>query len=187
MFMQRAILQEIVGVWHAHAESVTATADKERAAAAARESRAAEEIDRARDERENLIQAFEVQESVTGQMLSDAKRELAEARTRIDGLERALAVAQNNFEWARVRLNAVEQERAILIDRVMGVRVPVPEMSREPAAAGTVATGPREAEDARSALLAGLGLPLNIFDDIGDTAAAAAGLDHDDLDNVVPK
>jgi chromosome segregation ATPase len=176
------LISELTSVWHTHADAVTTWATAERAEAGKREARAAEALADAQGERESLIEAFEVQESVTGELLNSTRRELAEARTRIDSLERALAVAQNNFEWARVRLNAVEQERALLIERVVGLRVAVPELTRDEGPAGTAAMRPLVEEEARSALLAGLGLPHNLFDDMGDAAARAAGLSDDELE-----
>ena len=185
--MRRYFLDAITAVWHRHSEAITVTADKERTAASVREERLLAEIARAQDDRDSLTEAFSVQESVTGQMLTETKRDLVVALARIEELQRSVTVAQNNFEWARIRLNSVEQERAILLERVMSVRFPVPEMTREVGPAGVAAHVPRVDDDTRSALLAGLGLPLNLFDDLGDRDAEAAGLDHDDTGAVIPK
>jgi len=41
-----------------------------------------------------------------------------------------LLTTKANFDWLRVRVNALEVERAALLEKVSGVRIPVPEVVR---------------------------------------------------------
>ena len=84
------------------------------------------------------------------------REDLAAVRAERDGLKSQLATTQANFEWIRVRLNALEFERAQLLEKAYGVKVPVPEIVRSH---GTP-----------------LGLPANLFEDMGEPAAKELGL-----------
>lgn len=89
-------------------------------------------------------------------------------RTKVEMLTVQLAISQNNFEWARVRLNHVEDERAALLHRVVGMTVPAPRIER---------SGRESMADTRVNLDAMLG---NIsFDDVGDEEAKKLGVDHE--------
>lgn len=191
MWVNRKLLGEMLGRWHTEAAEHVRLAvddmDRARMDAKAREDRCNDQIDAAKDERESLIEAFQLQEHTLNRLIDDLKREAAILRSGNAELKRQLTVAQNNFEWARVRLNAVEQERALLIERVLAVRFPVPVFTREVGPAEMPQAEQAKAEDDTSSLLKGLGLPLNIFEDVGDSEAAAAGLTHEDDGTVVTK
>jgi hypothetical protein len=99
--------------------------------------------------------------------ISEARREL---------LERELAVAHNHFEWARVRLNQVEAERAQLLSGLTKVEFTEPMIRLTPPPVSAFhPTG-----DDRPA---GVGEPLgdgNLFEDVGDEEAHRLGLVHED-------
>jgi hypothetical protein len=62
----------------------------------------------------------------------------AEDTVTIRELEKALATERARFEWLSVHVNELKAERAILLDRVLGVQVPVMQIARavdEPAPA----------------------------------------------------
>lgn len=89
-------------------------------------------------------------------------------RTKVELLGTQLAIAQNNFEWARVRMNHVEDERAALLHRVIGQTVPAPRIER---------SGRESMVDTRVDLNGFLG---NIsFEDVGDEEAKKLGVDHE--------
>ena len=138
------------------------------------------ELAAVRDEAGTSLEAGLTHERMLNQLLDDAKRETARERQRADLLAQQLAVTQNNFEWARVRLNAIELERATLMERLFTVRLPVPELARVPFASMgmPVTTETPVEESASSDLLAAVGLPGNIFEDMGDSEARTAGLLH---------
>lgn len=100
-------------------------------------------------------------ERLTEALMGERER-CATAEGRADELHSALIVAQNNFEWARVRLNQVEAERALLIGHFL--KVPIVPM-----------TLGREFES--GAAMPSLGGVS--FDDIGDDAARREGVDHE--------
>ena len=84
------------------------------------------------------------------------REELATVRTERDGLKSQLATTQANFEWIRVRVNTLEQERAQLIEKAYGIKVPVPEIVR--------------------ANVIGPQFTTALFEDIGEKAAKELGL-----------
>lgn len=88
--------------------------------------------------------------------------ELGAART-------ALAIAQNNFEWARLRLNHIEDERSALIYRVANITIPVPHIER---------SGQQSMADTSKPLLDELMKKLS-FEDLGDDEARRQGVDHE--------
>src|SRR3990167_1634158 len=61
----------------------------------------------------------------------EALREhLAAIRAERDSLKLQLSVSQNHFDWLRMRVNALEIERAQLIQKAYGITTPVPEITR---------------------------------------------------------
>lgn len=93
-------------------------------------------------------------------------------RTKVEMLTVQLAISQNNFEWARLRLNHVEDERAALLHRVVGMAIPAPHLER---------SGRESMADSREALNSLIGQIS--FDDVGDDEARKLGVDHE----VVPQ
>lgn len=75
-------------------------------------------------------------------------------------------LAQNNFEWARVRLNQVEQERASLLATMLKAPIGALEIQRS------------LTPDQGSGMPK---LPDALFEDIGDDVAAALGITHDEV------
>jgi hypothetical protein len=53
-------------------------------------------------------------------------------RARSVELERSLATERARFEWLSVHVNELKTERAILLDRVLEVQVPVMQIARDP-------------------------------------------------------
>jgi chromosome segregation ATPase len=60
------------------------------------------------------------------------REELASLKAERDGLKTQLANTQANFEWLRVKVNSLEMERASLLEKVYGMKIPVPEIARQP-------------------------------------------------------
>lgn len=135
--------------------------------------------------------------SLVADAVAPIQQELQKTREQLDGalrenavlsavngtLRQQLAIAQNNFEWARERMNQVEQERGILFMRTLNVDLPVPNVARSPEVMPTSHHG------------TGLPMPDNPrgimdqfgvnFEDVGDDAAAQLGIEHDDHGAVV--
>ena len=65
--------------------------------------------------------------------VSETKRlreDLAAVRAERDALKLQSSIAQNNFEWARSRMNTLEMEKAALMAKAFGVQLHVPEVVR---------------------------------------------------------
>ncbi len=73
------------------------------------------------------------------------------------------------IDWMRHRINALEKERAILVQKAAGISLPTPEIV--PTRPGTM-TNPSMLVDFDS---------LPSFEDVGDSEAQRLGLKHDDL------
>lgn len=101
---------------------------------------------------------------INDRMIERLHIEAATARERANGAEKRADIAQNNFEWARVRLNQVEQERATLIATMLKAPVGALELERR--------LTPEQGSGMPK-------LPDALFEDIGDDAARALGIDHD--------
>lgn len=71
-----------------------------------------------------------------------------------------------SIDWMRHRINALEKERAILLNKVGGIQIPVPEI---------VPTRPGSVSD----LPVGFDFMPN-FEDVGDVKADALGIAHDE-------
>lgn len=84
------------------------------------------------------------------------REDLATIRVERDGLKSQLATTQANLEWIRVRVNALELERAQLLDKAYGIKVPVPEVVHRQ--------------------ISPLTLSSAIFEDMGETTAKELGL-----------
>jgi hypothetical protein len=81
--------------------------------------------------------------------------DLAAIRVERDSLKANLATTQANLEWIRVRVNALELERAQLLEKAYGVKVPVPEVIHSQATP--------------------LGFSSSIFEDMGEHTAKELG------------
>lgn len=88
--------------------------------------------------------------------------DLARARARYLETEKRADLAQNNFEWARVRLNQVEEERATLIATMLKAPIGALEIQRR--------LTPEQGEGLPH-------VPDGLFDDVGDDVATALGLE----------
>jgi hypothetical protein len=75
------------------------------------------------------------------------------------------------IDWMRHRINALEKERAILLNKVAGVIIPVPEIV--PTRPGTLS---RDIPDFDS---------LPSFEDVGDGEAHRLGIAHNDAGGLV--
>lgn len=83
-------------------------------------------------------------------------------------LRTQLAVSQNNFEWARIRLNQVEDERSSLFYRVAGVTIPAPRIER---------SGQQSMAETKP-LIEELMSKIS-FNDMGDDEARRQGVEHE--------
>lgn len=81
---------------------------------------------------ESLKEASDSAISVNIALVNDLRQELTAVKTERDALKLQAAVNQNNFEWIRTRVNALEMERAQLIQKAYGINLPVPEVVRTP-------------------------------------------------------
>lgn len=93
---------------------------------------------------------------ISKQAVDSLREELSGVRAERDSLKLQLASSQNHFDWLRVRVNALEVERAQLIEKAYGIKIPVPEIVRP-------SKSPLE-------------LNTDIFNDMGDDAAKTLGL-----------
>lgn len=60
------------------------------------------------------------------------RKDLAAAVVERDTLRAQLGVSQNQFSWLSLRVNALEVERAQLLEKAYGVKTVVPEIVRTP-------------------------------------------------------
>jgi hypothetical protein len=65
-------------------------------------------------------------------LLGLVKDDIATLRAENSLLRSQLVVAQTNFDWARHRLNTLEFENKALMEVAYGVKVPSPEIVRQP-------------------------------------------------------
>lgn len=65
--------------------------------------------------------------------LTYLREELASVRAERDSVKLQLGVTQTNFDWLRMKVNGLEAEKAALLEKLYGMRVPVPELIRTPA------------------------------------------------------
>lgn len=129
---------------------------------------------RERDDRLGFVVQLEKQ-------LAEAKTAHAMIAAKLSVVETQLAIAQNNFEWARIRLNQIEDERSRLFERVIAVTAPFPILHRTDASQVQAPVAPPPPPGQVPAY----GVPAEFsFEDVGDSEAAALGLQHDAFGNV---
>jgi predicted nuclease with TOPRIM domain len=66
---------------------------------------------------------------ISKQTVESQREELAAVRAERDSLRLQLAASQNHFDWLRIRVNSLEIERAQLIEKAYGIKIPVPEIA----------------------------------------------------------
>lgn len=93
---------------------------------------------------------------VSKDAVDELKQELASVKAERDLLKTQLLVTQNNFEWVRNQINTLQFEKTALIERAYNIKLPAPEITRQP-------TRDEIAKDFS-------------FDDIGDDLAKKFGL-----------
>lgn len=93
---------------------------------------------------------------INKESLSTLREELLTLRIERDLLKSELASTKANFNWLTVRCNALEAERAQLMEKAYNIRIPVPEIVRTP-------IDPFE-------------MNADLFNDMGDERAATLGL-----------
>lgn len=127
----------------------------------------------------DAVAAKGAQQRAEGQA-DQLSRELVQARTQNAVLQAQIAeltkradLAQNNFEWCRMRLNQIEQERSLLLSHLLKFPVSAVEIARQT---------PTLADEPAPLLPTVDGFS---FDDMGDAAAQAAGIAHADDGRVV--
>lgn len=94
--------------------------------------------------------------NISHEAVTVQREEISALRAERDALKLALNSSQSNFNWITMRVNMLEVERAQLIEKAYGIRIPVPEIVR----AKTVQPD----------------LAAFSFEDIGDDMAKAIGL-----------
>lgn len=90
--------------------------------------------------------------------LSFSKEDLIQARTERDLLRSQLIKSEIMTDWLRVRVNQLEVERSVLMEKVNGIKIPSPELLRS-----NQVVPPTMMQEAS-------------FEDMGDDAAKALGL-----------
>lgn len=88
------------------------------------------------------------------------REDLAAVRAERDTLKLTASIAQNNFEWARTRVNTLELEKGALLAKAFNVNIPVPEIVRT---SRDLHSGAFQLDD----LFAGP--PLSAYDEIDET------------------
>lgn len=87
------------------------------------------------------------------------REELSQRTAEVRDLTESLATAKANFNWLASRVNALEVERALLLEKVTGVKTTVPEIVRPVSTASIDSL-----------------LNSDIFNDMGDDKARTLGL-----------
>jgi hypothetical protein len=100
--------------------------------------------------------AFELFQ-VSKESVDKLREDLATVRAERDLLKIQLASSQNHFDWLRIRVNALEVERAQLIEKAYGIKIPVPEVIRQP-------------------VMNPLDMGNALFEDVGDKIAKELGM-----------
>ena len=95
---------------------------------------------------------------VSIEAINQYREQLAAVTAERDVLRLQAVTVQNNCEWFRLRVNALEVERAQLVEKAFGIHLPAPEIVR--------AAPPAAAFDPRNFT----------FEDVGDTMAKELGL-----------
>lgn len=93
---------------------------------------------------------------ISKEVVDDQRVELSALRAERDALRNELMALKTNFDWLRIRVNALEVENKALIERAYDIRLPAPEITRQL---------PPQFID-----------PPSVFDDIGDDLAKAMSL-----------
>jgi len=96
--------------------------------------------------------------TVNVELINRLRTEVEVLKTERDGLKVQALVNQNHFDWLRQRVNVLEAERAQYLEKLYGIKVPVPEIVRQ--------------ADPRSVLQ----LTSDLFNDVGDDNAKNLGL-----------
>ena len=65
---------------------------------------------------------------LNAEMIREIQSELAVVRAERDTLKLDLMRERNNQDWLRMRLNGVEVEKAALMEKLFGLKIPVPEL-----------------------------------------------------------
>lgn len=68
--------------------------------------------------------------AISKETVDSQREELAAVKSERDYLVRELATTKANFAWITVRVNALEEERAVLLEKAYGVKISVPEIRR---------------------------------------------------------
>lgn len=80
----------------------------------------------------------EVNAAVSVEAINHYREEVSALRAERDTLRGQLAITQTNFDWLRMRVNTLEVEKAGLIEKAYGIKIPAPELIRTPAKDPTI-------------------------------------------------
>lgn len=75
-----------------------------------------------------LVELFQISKDTVAKL----QEELSVLKAERDLLKNQLVVTDANFNWFRLRVNALEMEKAQLVKKAYGIDVPVPEVARQP-------------------------------------------------------
>ncbi len=70
--------------------------------------------------------------TISKEAVQSLREENASLKSEASLLKSQLAVAQNQFDWLRLRVNALEMERAQLVKQAYNIDAAVPEIQRRP-------------------------------------------------------
>lgn len=69
---------------------------------------------------------------VSRKVYDDLQLELVKAREEARAVTNASRAMETSLDWLRVRVTQMEKERAVMIERFYGVKIPVPEIVKAP-------------------------------------------------------
>lgn len=196
MFVLRSTLDSTVAVYNGENLRLTQQLAEERdrvreltaqlaKAVEATEAERATLAEVARNLHTALGQGIEVARAALDKELAAMRQELVVERAKRELLAVQLRIAQHNADWLRGLVNTTNTERATLLAG-RGVAIPAPAITGLPGMAPPPddRPGTPRASDVGSGLPGSLQEMLDEFsgamEDMGDEAAAAAGIQHDE-------
>lgn len=196
MFVLRSTLDSTLQVYNADILRLRQELSEERARTRELTTQLAKAVAATEDERATLAevarnlhtalgQGVEVAKAALDKELAAMRQELAVERGKRELMAVQLRIAQHNADWLRGLINTTNAERATLLAH-RGVAIPAPAITSLPG----MAPPPDDRPGMAKASDVGSGLPGNLqelfdefsgsMEDMGDDAAAAAGIQHDE-------
>ena len=107
------------------------------------------------------------------QAYEDLKQRITTAEAEARAQTKANEVLEANMNWFRHRLTQIEAERAVLIYKVMGVKIPAPEFHKEDPIQKFMQDHKHQFTEA------------DIFRDLGDDEARKQGIEWDETGQLI--